>query len=159
MAYNSVAGQNDKIQQVKSDRAKTFFDGHCPLTGFYFELLQTMFFRKRNVHTINLCEMYCSATILRRDIWLDVRDYHPCAQALCVVLWLARPLRGSCGLIWSISWWGVRQNPCRFPERISIFGADSINNLVPRVFLRTARGEGKTLVSASHVSPRFWMIN
>jgi hypothetical protein len=32
-------------------------------------------------------------------------------------------------------------------------------NLVPRVFLRTARGEGKTLVSAGHVSPRFWVIN
>ena len=32
-------------------------------------------------------------------------------------------------------------------------------NLVPRVFLRTARGEGKTLVSAGHVSPRFRVIN
>jgi hypothetical protein len=35
----------------------------------------------------------------------------------------------------------------------------SNGNLVPRVFLRTARGEGKTLVSAGHVSPRFWVIN
>ena len=32
-------------------------------------------------------------------------------------------------------------------------------NLVPRVFFRTARGEGKTLVSAGHVSPRLWVIN
>ena len=32
-------------------------------------------------------------------------------------------------------------------------------NLGPRVFLRTARGEGKSLVSAGHVSPRFWVIN
>ena len=34
-----------------------------------------------------------------------------------------------------------------------------MSNLVPRVFLKTARGEGKTLVSAGHVSPRFWVIN
>jgi hypothetical protein len=38
---------------------------------------QTKFFRKRNVHTIRRCEMYCSATILRlrRDIGLDVGEY------------------------------------------------------------------------------------
>jgi hypothetical protein len=36
---------------------------------------QTKFFRKRNVHTIRRCEIYCSATILRRDIGLDVGEY------------------------------------------------------------------------------------
>ena len=36
---------------------------------------QTKFFRKRNVHTIRRFEIYCSATILRRDIGLDVGEY------------------------------------------------------------------------------------
>jgi hypothetical protein len=36
---------------------------------------QTKFFRKRNVHTIRRCEIYCSATILSRDIRLDVGEY------------------------------------------------------------------------------------
>ena len=36
---------------------------------------QTKFFRKTNVHTIRQCEIYCSATILRRDIGLDVGEY------------------------------------------------------------------------------------
>ena len=42
---------------------------------------QTKFFRKRNVHTIRRCEIYCDdfakfiATILRRDIELDVGEY------------------------------------------------------------------------------------
>jgi hypothetical protein len=37
--------------------------------------VQTKFFRKRNVHTNRRCEIYCSATILRRDIGLDVGEY------------------------------------------------------------------------------------
>ena len=47
-----------------------------------------------------------------------------------------------------------RHPPPPFALEKSVF-----SNLVPRVFLRTARGEGKTLVSAGHVSPRFWVIN
>jgi hypothetical protein len=43
--------------------------GNCPNGE------ETMFFRKRNVHTIRRCEIYCSATILRRDIGLEVGEY------------------------------------------------------------------------------------
>jgi hypothetical protein len=36
---------------------------------------QTMFFRKRKFHTIRRYEIYCSATILRGNIGLDVGEY------------------------------------------------------------------------------------
>ena len=55
---------------------------------------QTKFFRKRNVHTIRRCEIYCSATILRRDIGLDVGEYIRQVARLFYVLyiWPCRPV-------------------------------------------------------------------
>jgi hypothetical protein len=49
-----------------------------------------MFFRKRNVHTIRRSEIYCSATILRRDIGLDVGEYIRWVASLEVIYVLCR---------------------------------------------------------------------